>query len=549
MKLLKCFSSSRFLWFKVVSLASLLLVAGSSVSAQETAEQPSTEAAQTPPAEAEKSADNQSAKPAAEAEKTVTKPVVEELEPELPFNIRPYRVMVTVSFDSNCLTAPQIRESIIAKIKSAARRTYGQVWQTTVEQSDWLVSGNRSRLERLTYKDFEQRYPELEFDKAFAVTVAAKGNGFEVCCRECDTRVHEVTPIYSETVLDDRLIPGTTARLLRDAFRPCILFLRNVPGEGGRMSMVMQVQAGELLPPDPSAVQVVKGDVLRPFIRQMDRRNPRNLKQLKPITLTYLKVLDVDREIKRGQLTAFYLTHLRPELSPFGGKGRSQQHMALRQRPTADQSQVKLVLQSRPDKPLISHRLALAFQLHYKDEEDGDQIQLVSDRNGEVTINTREGHPTFWIRVYSGASLLARVPYSPGLIPYDIIKLPDDSVRLGVEGELQLLSDDLIDAIALRGVLLARARKAAEAGDKEQVETLFERYDKVPSKDQFLERINNILIPAQSASKERGVSSRRAEAACRALESTVNNFFSDQKRAARVEEIQKVKQLAEQKAK
>ena len=538
-------------WLRTAVLTGLLLVTQSNAGAQEETAAQSAEAPEAAPSEAEADTPppaEESAKEEPAKEDTPKKPELEELEPELPFEIRPYRVMVTVSFNYNCLVAPGIRDNVIAGIQTAVRRMYGQVWETSVEQSPWIASGNRSRLERLNYSDFAERYTELEFDKVFAVTIAMQGNGFQICCRECDTRIHELTPVYAETVLDDSLIPATTARLLRDSFRPNVLFLRNVPGEDGRMSMVMQVQAGELVPPDPSAVQVVEGDVLRPFIRQMDRRNPRKLKQLKPITLTYLKVLSVDREVSRGQLTAFYLTHLRPELSPFGGKGRSQQHMAIRQRPTASQSQVKLVLQSRPDKPLISHRLALAFQLHYKDEEDGDQIQLVSDRNGEVTIKTRENHPTFWIRVYSGSSLLARVPYSPGLIPYDVIKLPDDSIRLGVEGELQLLADDLIDAIALRGVLLARARKEAAAGKTEQVEDLFERYDQVPSKDDFLERISNIRIPAATATEKRGMSPRRINGACQALESTVKTFFSDEKRAARAEEIQKVKQLAEQKA-
>ena len=225
------------------------------------------------------------------------------------------------------------------------------------------------------------------------------------------------------------------------------------------------------------------------------------------------------------------------------------QHLALRQRPTASESRVKLVLQSRPDKPLISHRMALAYQLGYRDEEDGPQTQLVSDRNGEVTIKVKEGHPTFWIRVYSGASLLARVPYAAGLIPYDVVELPDDSIRLGVEGEIQLLSDKLIDSIALRGVLLARARKAAEAGSTDEVDQLLEKYDGVPAKAYFLEKVSNIRNLAEKQAKERRQSASRITKLCTGLSDTVSTFFSDEKRAERTEEILKIRQSAEQNAK
>ena len=473
-----------------------------------------------------------------------------EKEDPLPFNVRPYKVIVTVGFEYDCLTSSSVRSKIIVEIEEAVERMYGRMWDPVVEESLWLAPGNRQTLAGLDYEDLAERYPEQEVDKAFTITIQNAGNGLEICCRECDPRIHEMTPIYSETIFDSSTIGSTTARLLRDTFRPCAMFERNIPGEAGRMSMVLQMQAGEILPPDPSAVQVVEGDVLRPFIRQMERRSPTKLQKLQAINLTYLKVLEIDREVSRGLITAFYLTHLNPALSPFGGKGKSQQHFAVRQRRTADESRVRLVLNSRADKPLVSHRLALAYQLHYKDEEDPNlpQVQLVSDRNGEVTIPVQEGHPTFWIRVYSGTSLLARVPYAPGLKPFDTIELPDDSVRLSVEGEIQLLSDDLIDAIALRGVLLARARKEADAGNTDAVKELFERYDSVPARDSFLERISNIRILAMDDAKKKRVGTRGIETLCDGLQATVSSFFSDAKRAERTEEIQKIKQLAEQKA-
>ncbi|MGB4710575.1 MAG: hypothetical protein WBH50_06255 [Fuerstiella sp.] len=550
-----------------------------SVVGQDTPEASPAEVSAPPVAEAA----SESAVTAQSAAVPAAKPVPVVVEVEVPFSLQPYIVDVQVSFESGCLNDASQRNLLVEDIQKAVERMFGRMWQPQIAESDWFVSGDSGGLGRIQLSDMLERYPEDRVHKAFIVTIEQQGSGYQVSCREYDSRVQELTPVYSASLLDVRGIGSTAVELIRDAFRPCVLFVRNFTTEDGQALMELHVQAGEILPPDPSAEQVVEGDVLRPFIRQMDRRNPKKLSQLRAMTLSYVKVLrmgptevpsepgnqsedefpaftvlnddgtvaeadvPIDSELGRSIVTGIYLTHM--SYSPFGGKGRRMQHLALRQRPTASESRVKLVLQSRPDKPLISHRMALAYQLGYRDEEDGPQTQLVSDRNGEVTIKVKEGHPTFWIRVYSGASLLARVPYAAGLIPYDVVELPDDSIRLGVEGEIQLLSDKLIDSIALRGVLLARARKAAEAGSTDEVDQLLEKYDGVPAKAYFLEKVSNIRNLAEKQAKERRQSASRITKLCTGLSDTVSTFFSDEKRAERTEEILKIRQSAEQNAK
>ncbi len=569
----KCASLNLFCLVLVVALSPAIFAQEATQKSSAPAANASTETAE---AESPKAAGDETVAPA--------KPTPVEPEIEVPFSLRPYLVNVQVSFESGCFTDFEQREGMIDDITQAVNRMYGRMWQPVVMESDWFVSGTYDRLELIQLSDMLERYPEHEVEKAFLVTIQPQGSGYRVSCREYDSRVHELTPVFSSVVQDFRSIATTSAELIRDAFRPCVLFVRNFKTEDGEALMELHIQAGEILPPDETAEQVVEGDILRPFLRQMDRRNPKKLSQLRAMALSYLKVLRIGpteasesevvepdtefpefvvmnddgtvndqlgsieaSELGRSIVTAVYLTHL--SVSPFGGKGRRMEHFALRQRPTASESRVKLVLQSRPDKPLISHRLALAYQLTYKSEEDGPQTQLVSDRNGEVVIQTREGHPTFWIRVYSGASLLARVPYAPGLIPFDTVQLPDDSIRLGVEGEIQLLADQLIDSIALRGVLVARARIAADAGDKDEVDALFARYDSVPAKTYFLEKISNVKNLAEKQATDRRQSPTRITKLCAGLSDTVNTFYSDEKRAARTEEIQKIRQTAERNAK
>lgn len=512
----------------------------------------------------------------------------EEPAPKLPppFKSLPYAVTVSIGFERRCLPDPAQREHIARSIRYAIARMYGRMWEVEVVLNNWMIPANRRHLEWLNADDMLVRYPERDVHKAFLVSIESSGAGYTISCREFDSRIHELTPVAMRTTWDERAIGVETAKLLRDSFRPCVLYQRGYQDENGRPMMEMQVQAGEIIPPDPTAEQVVEDDVLRPFVRQMDRREPTKLDRLRRLELSYVRVISIDRgdavisdppetsgdplapvEIplepaggaggednaeatetpelgghSPGRLQGFYITH--HPMSPFGAKGRRLQHFAVRQRRTADQSKVRIVLRGRPDKPLVSHRLALAYQLHWKDEEDGPQTHLVSDRNGEVMINARKDHPTFWIRVYSGASLLARVPYAPGLIPFDTIELPDDSIRLSVEGEIQLLADELIDAIALRSVLLARARKAAAKGDVAGLDALLERQESVPEKDYFLKQIENIRIPAVNKCEERRMSPRLVNKLCDGLETTVTRFFSDEKRGERLREISVLKATA-----
>lgn len=469
-----------------------------------------------------------------------------EAEVEIPFSSLPYSVRASVAFESRSLIGGSRREKIVTDIDRALARMYGRLWNVVCDQNDWMVPADHRHLERLQLEHVLERYPEEDFHKAFLLAIEREGTDFRISCREYDSRIHELTPVRFELTNDERSIGIIAARLMRDTFRPTLLFLRAFPGDSGESMMEMQVQGGEIIPPDPSAEQVVEGDVLRPFVRQMERREPKKLRKLQALPLTYLRVMAVDTEETRGLATTVFITHLRAML--FGAKGRRVQHIAVRQRPGAERSRVRLVLKGSEDKPLISHRLALAYQLNWRSEEDGPQTQLVSDRNGEVVIETRENHPTFWIRVYSGTSLLARVPYAPGLIPFDTIELPDDSIRLGVEGEIQLLADELIDAIALREVTIARAKKAAAAGDVALLNELLATYDSVPGKQYFLEQASNIRVTSEKESRARNLRNTLADRMCKNFTGTIETFFTDEKRAARLQEIQQIKALADQNA-
>ena len=105
-----------------------------------------------------------------------------------------------------------------------------------------------------------------------------------------------------------------------------------------------------------------------------------------------------------------------------------------------------------------------------------------------------------------------------------------------------------MDANALREVLIARSRKAAEAGDEPQVTSLLNRYNTVPGKAYFLEQASNIRINAAREALARGMRDSSINKICGNFSDTVENFFTEEKRAARQAEILKIKAAVQQQA-
>ena len=413
--------------------------------------------------------------------------------PEIPLAHRPYSVRVTIGFDGGATQHPEFRESCTTDIRKGLGRMFGSMWNAQVSASDWLIPASDARLRRLTDAEVMARYPAASTDKVMLISVASANGAFDISCREYDSRVQELSPVLSEQTYDVLAVPDMACRLARDCFRPVLL----LSGPSiDKSELEFHLQAGTLIPPDPSAAQIAEGDVLRTFVRQMDRRNPDKLKLLQKLDLCYVRVTafnvplatevtapeDIDFEPEKsasvpadpvtdsGHVRGVLISHGRV---PFGGRGRSLQQIGLRQRPSASRSRVRVVLQSRPDRPLICYRVDKVAKLRHADESDVPNVRILTDRNGDLEIDVDPENPTFWLYVYSGSLLLARVPYAPGLIPQDTMKLPDDTLRLGVEGGLYLFRDELVDSVALKAVHMSLAKKAAAAGDVAALEAAF----------------------------------------------------------------------------
>ena len=509
--------------------------------------------------------------PSANAETQDEKPAIR-IPPKVvtPFAQEAYRVVVEIGFDGTATQRPQLRQDLVDQIRKGLDRMYGAAWDAQVQESQWLIPSGRERLNRLTAEELLVRYPESSAQKVLLIGIEESTDICQISCREFDTRVQEMSPVLTEQTGEDQNVANVACRLARDSFRPVLLFAKStVVGD----ELEFLLQAGELTVPDPTAAFIQDGDVLRTFLRQMERRNPGKLKSLQRLDLCYIRVTGFNSELRadiespedipvtveglmRDTSAVYYDSgHVRGVLIshgpvPYGGASRSVQQFALRQRPAATKSRVKLVLRTQTDRPLICHRVDKVSKLRHTDENAADAVRVLSDRNGEIEIEVDPENPTFWLYVYSGSSLLARIPYAPGLIPQDTIKLPDDGLRLGVEGELYLFRDALVDTVAQKAVLMSLAKKASDEGKLEDVEKIIRQLDELPGQKEFMSRLNSIQAPAtQKADLQRNASvKRRIEKLCLTMAESLTAFYSSDNKIREAKDLEKLREVAERKA-
>ncbi|MCA9060838.1 MAG: hypothetical protein KDA85_20135 [Planctomycetaceae bacterium] len=485
---------------------------------------------------------------------------------EVSITEQPYVVFVEVGFSGRGLLNPQIRQSLQADVATAVRRMYGRLWDADVRISAWLSPASEMRLQRLTVEDLTERYPSTQVDKVMFVSIEQIVETYTISVREFDTRIQELTPLLSGQTMDRRLCGAIAAQRMRDVFRP-VLYLTE-PADAGSDVLEFDLHGGRITPPDPSAVQMMDNDVLRPFVRKIDRRDRFLVTDLQRLPLEYIRVTEINRPLSSGAPSAdeglrpvevegggedeawvdsghvkgVMISH-RP-ITTFGRRSRSSEQIAVRQRPAAPSSKVRLVLQKREDRPLICHRVDLVTKLRVRDENLQDSVRLISDRNGELEISVNEQHPTFWLYVYSGSILLARVPYAPGLVPQDTLELPDDSIRLSVEGELYLFRDDLVDGVAQRAVLLSLAKKASEANELDEFESTLKLLDEIPGKQAFdmrLATIRNTATERAKAIRNRSAE-KRVDRLCDAMQKSLDEFFNSENQVKEREELNRLRQ-------
>lgn len=461
------------------------------------------------------------------AEKTKAKK--EEKPPKISVDRKPYKVLVNVTVSAHPGMTNHDLSALRDDIANKIERTWGCMWVTKVQLNDWICVEDTIR--RMQPETMSARFGQ-QYDKVMLIHLDPET--FTLTVREWDYRSNTLTTPASGSTHRLAAVPNLAAELLVEVFQP-VLVWRRTDKDPRSSYLELTLKAANFPPADPIANQIRPGDVVIPFIRHFEKKNPTQVKKIQPLLLTFIVIDAVDREVVGGTII------MHGPASPFGRSSRNAEQFALRRRPRHKSTKVKMVLRNRTDKPLLCHRVVIVSKLKYRDEELGPSSNLISDRYGKVQIPTGS-YPTYWVYVYSGKLLLARVPYAPGLLAEETIEMPDDSMRLLVEGEVDLLKGRLINHVARGAVHRSAAMAFSKKGNKKGVLKEVADLEKMPGLKFFEDEVTTFREPAiQRAEAARNrVSKRRIERVCGEIGNVLRNYFDPEKEKKFKEQLDRV---------
>ena len=174
-------------------------------------------------------------------------------------------------------------------------------------------------------------------------------------------------------------------------------------------------------------------------------------------------------------------------------------------------------------------------------------LELVTDRRGRVTVPLNPEKPLIWLYVSSGGNLLGRFPFIPGVSQSTTAELPDDSMRLQIESQLELLRAELIDSVARRALLMARAKGAAKASDWTRFTETLTDLDRLPKAKYFqtlLDAVKATMLKKAQAKKDKGLE-KKIDKLCGDSAQLIARHLSDEKIKEQRDELLELKRIGD----
>ena len=464
--------------------------------------------------------------------------------PEPPLDQNPYRVQIRVAFSASSLLNPEFRAAVMRRIKQNVANGYGKMWFAEFIVDTQLAPRSRLGLEHLTSENLLDRYPRSRntglpgLDKVFFIAIEAVGGRIDISTREWDVRSQQLSAIESQATYRREQVADVAWTGLTRVFRP-IFILKSVDA----YTVEYHLRAASFPPVDPNLEQVQPNDVIVPYFRYADRDF--KIKRVQFLPWTYTIVQSVERHIIKARIISAFR-------APLGsGRRRRVEMLAMRLQPRGKSSRLKMVYQTDETKSLVGYNVTLVRKFSPRDVSTVPQIKQFSGRDGYVDVPVDPQHPVTWVYVYSGRALLARVPYVAGLVPKETIPLPDDSIRLSVEGDIAILMGDLIDTIARRATLMALAimdfnDPKLDGKDEEKRKRINAKIDemiKLTKQQAFLDQLAVIRGPRMAAAKRLGnrFAERRIKKMCDKAEELIKVYLKPEIIDGFIEDIEQGK--------
>jgi len=406
------------------------------------------------------------------------KPAAEEV---IPYNLIPYRMSIEIGITRDATFNDQTIARLLERLQRGLDSRVGPLWDFKLQLAERLQPGTLETLTSMPEESLTAIANAGEFDQSFAMSIERIGAGYRVGCRSWDRNSQTSTAVSSREFYEGRELEEAILSQLLTHFRP-LAEITEVSEDGTNVSLFLR--GGELLPPDSELAPALVGQLLTPYYRYLDRK--KELRQIQHTPWTFLRITSVNRSFAQAEVISAFR-------SAIAGKRRRVELMAITLKPKFPQTQVMIYPRKQHNNPLAGVRVDVMNRKPTLEDAVEDRVSKLTDRFGTVHIDTDPEHPLQYIYVMSGQAVLAIVPFIPGNQKYVEVEVPDDTPRLNVEGQVELLEAELIETVARREVLIARARNMSKEDDKwEEVDKLVKELKELPDIKSFNKRLYDL---------------------------------------------------------
>ncbi|MEO2046546.1 MAG: hypothetical protein ABGX16_08220 [Pirellulales bacterium] len=390
-------------------------------------------------------------------------------------------------------------------------------------------------------------------DKRMFLSVTALPAGYRLRCCEWDGYVHRWGTIQQRMVSQRSQLAENGFQILREVFAPLAVVHIQAMDDGGKVDgqtrqdqpdrtsrdkqVLLQVKGSQLVREAVGQLFFHAGDVYQPLLRRTDRSG--DLSGISAVPWTYLELdsleLDGDQELNGGLesdeslaedglkagsnkpdagegASTLWKANIHSGLRrPFGIRLRGRSALlalALRTVETTT-SQVRFHARHNPAQALAGYEVFQQLRGNTSSRWLG-----LTDSHGTITVDSellsevQDRARVITLLLRSDGRLLGKIPLVPGAARLVEIPIVDDMARLQAQARLVEVREQLVDLVARRNILLARARQQFSDGHLQQAQDFLDKLNALPSRSQF----NQILTTAEkqpgNQSKDPQVQSR-----------------------------------------
>jgi len=392
---------------------------------------------------------------------------------ELDWDRRPYRIQLIVAFDLPGGLSEQLSEAVPEHLRRRTAAAMGSLWSLDVQ-----LAARSRRYEVLTQSEATETPPSpalpADADKLVLVGVRYQPEGFVLSAREFDRYVERWS-------LPIRRMCRQEQGLLEQLF----VLLSQVVAPLARFELVPDHEEQVLLLPRGAALAHANNDepgcergaVFLPILRRTTRSGELISGGIQAVPWTFIEVVDCENNKATGHIWS-------ANRRPFGDRrlGRVEQ-VAIAIRSDPGHTVVRLVSRGAPEKPLVG------YELYAQSSDVQEQAAVVrlgeSDAEGKVRVPPTSDRRVRMLYLKNGGLVLARLPIVPGAERQVDVPLADDDPRLAAETRLAAIREELVDVVARRNILMARARQKIKTADFAAAQQLLEAINQLPGRSQF----------------------------------------------------------------